>query len=224
VDSLSIVGGKHRFQDENFRVRFVSDPVLLVGIPFYRTRTMKDHAMKDLPLEDSASAREVAALIREIQSGLLEYVSGLLGGADGAEDVVQETNIFLWERRHEFTLGSDFRAWALRIAKFKIMAIRRDHARSPRKMMFTDEMFEKLADRAESRPSSAERRMRALGGCLAKMRLQDRRLLELKYVRNASLTEFAETSGQSPNSLHKRVSRLRLALRQCIEKNLTSLP
>lgn len=179
--------------------------------------------MKDLPLEDSAAAREVAALIRENQSSLLEYVSGLLGGADGAEDVVQETNIFLWERRNEFTLGSDFRAWALRIAKFKILAIRRDHARAPRKVMFTDEMFEKLAERAESRPSSAERRMKALGGCLGKMRKQDRRLLEWKYVRNASLTELAETTGQSPNSLHKKVSRLRLALRQCIEKNLTTL-
>lgn len=183
---------------------------------------MKNHAFSESPLESSAAAREVAALIREMQPCLLEYASGLLGGADGADDVVQETNLFLWERRNDYALGSNFRAWALKVAKFKVMAIRRDLARSPRRVTFTDEMFEMLAERAESRPGMAERRLRALGICLAKVRLQDRKLLEWKYSQNASLTDLAEDAGQSANALHKRVSRLRLALRQCIEKNLTS--
>ncbi len=174
-------------------------------------------------LEDSASAREVAALIRGLQPTLTEFAAGLLGGADGADDVVQETNLFLWERRADYEPGSDFRAWALRVARFKVMAARRDVARE-RRLRFSDETLERLAARAEERAGGAERRLKALGGCLGRIRLQDRRLLEWKYARRGSLTELADAVGESANAIHKKISRLRMALRQCVEKALSQNP
>ena len=184
---------------------------------------MKPKPKSDIPLEDSAAAHEVAARIRELQPMLLEFAAGLLGGADGADDVVQETNLFLWERRGEYEPGSDFRAWAMRVARFKVMAARRDQARENR-LRFSDEMIERLAGRAEERVSGADLRLRALTECLARTRPQDRRLLEWKYAKRGSLTELAELAGESANSIHKKISRLRLALRHCVEKRISNNP
>ena len=172
--------------------------------------------------DNGDSAGEIAAEIRGFQAGLKEYVAGLLGGADGVDDLVQETNLFLWERREEFVSGSNFRAWAMRVAWFKVMAERRDRSREGR-VVFSEPMLEMLAERAAERLSSlgeSDRRLDALRRCLDRTRPQERRILEWKYSRRASLTELAEANGCAPNAMHKVISRLRLALRHCVEKQL----
>lgn len=170
-------------------------------------------------LDGNDSSAEIAAEIRDVQAGLKEYVAGLLGGAEGVEDLVQETNLFLWVRRDEFEPGSNFRAWAMRVAWFKVMAERRDRARDGR-VVFSEALLEQLSARAEHRLPDADRRLGALRQCLARSRPQDRKILEWKYVRRGSLTELAELQGCSQNSLHKIISRLRLALRHCVDKQL----
>jgi len=169
--------------------------------------------------DGSDSAVEIAAGIRGFQAGLKEYVAGLLGGAEGVDDLVQETNLFLWERRKEFVSGSNFRAWAMRVAWFKVMAERRDRAREGR-VVFSESMLEQLAERAEERLGQSELRLDALRRCLDRSRPQDRKILEWKYSRRAPLTELAEASGCAPNAMHKMISRLRLALRHCVEKQI----
>ncbi|WP_367870878.1 sigma-70 family RNA polymerase sigma factor [Luteolibacter sp. Populi] len=169
--------------------------------------------------DGSDSASEIAAEIRLFQAGLKEYVAGLLGGADGVEDLVQETNLFLWEQRGEFVRGSNFRAWAKRVAWFKVMAERRDRLREGR-VAFSESMLEQLASRAEERMPQSDLRLEALRRCLSRSRPQDRKILEWKYSRRASLTELADAHGCAPNAMHKMISRLRLALRHCVEKQL----
>lgn len=161
----------------------------------------------------------LAAEIRALQSGLKEYVAGLLGGGDGVEDLVQETNLFLWERRGEFVAGTNFRAWAMRVAWFKVMAERRDRARSGR-VVFSEPMLEMLMARAEERLPEADFRLKALRHCLDRSRPQDRRLLDWKYGRGSSLTDLAQATGCAATAIHKTISRLRLALRHCVEKQL----
>lgn len=169
--------------------------------------------------DGSDSASEIAAEIRLFQAGLKEYVAGLLGGADGVEDLVQETNLFLWQQRGEFVRGSNFRAWAKRVAWFKVMAERRDRLRAGR-VVFSESMLEQLSSHAEERMPLSDLRLEALRRCLAHSRPQDRKILEWKYSRRASLTDLADEHGCAPNALHKMISRLRLVLRHCVEKQL----
>ena len=178
---------------------------------------MKHAERKPSDTEDADEA--ISQEIHMLQPGLREYVAGLLGGADGAEDLVQETNLFLWNKRADFVPGTNFRAWALRVAWFKVMAERRDRAREGR-VVFSEPMLEMLAARAEERMAESDHRLNALRLCLGKTRPQDRRLLEWKYGRSASLTELAASAGQAPGALHTTSSRLRMALRHCVEKHL----
>ena len=178
--------------------------------------------MKPADRRDPGQAEPDEALsleIRGLQPGLKEYVAGLLGGHDGVEDLVQETNLFLWEKRADFVPGTNFRAWAMRVAWFKVMAERRDRAREGR-VVFGDSMLEQLAARAEERMPEADTRLRALRHCLERTRPQDRRLLDWKYGRSASLTDLAEATGRTATAVYKTISRLRLALRHCVENQL----
>ena len=168
---------------------------------------------------DSDADEALALEIRALQPGLKEYVAGLLGGLDGVEDLVQETNLFVWERRGEFVAGTNFRAWAMRVAWFKVMAERRDRARSGR-VVFSEPMMERLMAHAEERVPESDLRLKALRHCLDRSRPQDRRLLDWKYGRGASLTELAAANGCAATAIHKTISRLRLALRHCVEKRL----
>jgi RNA polymerase sigma-70 factor (ECF subfamily) len=163
----------------------------------------------------------VAEEIRVLQPALREYVAALLSGRDGVDDLVQETNLFLWSKRTDFVEGTNFRSWALRVAWFKVMAARRDRAREG-KVVFSDSMIEMLAERAEQRMQEADARLGALRICLEKTRPQDRRLLQWKYARGGSLTELAAACGKAPTAIHKSLSRLRLALRHCVENQLKS--
>ncbi len=170
-------------------------------------------------MDDGDADEALSAEIRALQAGLKEYVAGLLGGGDGVEDLVQETNLFLWERRGEFVPGTNFRAWAMRVAWFKVMAERRDRARSGR-VVFSEQMLEMLMARAEERMPESDFRLRALRRCLERTRPQDRRLLDWKYGRGAPLTDLAAATGCAATAIHKTISRLRLALRHCVEKQL----
>ena len=171
-------------------------------------------------MADGDADEALSVEISTIQLGLKQYVASLLGGLDGVDDLVQETNLFLWERRGEFVAGTNFRAWAMRVAWFKVMAERRDRARSGR-VVFSEAMLQHLAARAEERMPEADLRLKALRQCLERTRPQDRRLLDWKYSQGASLTDLAAATGCAATAVHKTISRLRLALRHCVEKRLT---
>src|SRR5690606_2489848 len=87
---------------------------------------------------------EIDTGIREMQGELREYIAGLLGGAEGTEDLLQDTNLFLWERRSDYTPGTNFRAWAMRVAWFKVKAELRDRSRSGQ-VVFSEAILEQLA-------------------------------------------------------------------------------
>ena len=72
--------------------------------------------------EGSSRSREAfVQLMTEHQGRLYAYVLSLLGDPDQANDVLQETNLVLWRNAGEFQMGSNFRAWAFRIAHFQVM-------------------------------------------------------------------------------------------------------
>lgn len=161
----------------------------------------------------------VADHIDVLQGPLRGYISSLLGTMDGVDDVLQEANQHLWEQRAKFKRGTSFRAWAYRVAYFKTLAARRDRAREARHV-FSEAFVERLAEIAETREDERTVRLKALRCCLEKLRPQDRRLLRVRYVDGESLSRYAESQSVSAAAIHKTISRLRLSLRQCINRHL----
>lgn len=162
---------------------------------------------------------EYSRVLESLRMDLRCYVRSLLIDKDATEDVLQEVFVLLWERREEF--AEKLRPSAFRVAWFKALAYRRDRQRE-HLVHFSEEGLQRVAGAAEDIAATASERLDALRDCLGELAVKELELLDLKYLKRQPLAEFARRHGHSPNSAQKALSRVRLALRKCIESKLTS--
>jgi len=159
--------------------------------------------------------KEFVALITRYQAALRGFIISLMPGVTGASDVLQETNLVLWEKRQGFEPGTNFRAWAFAIARLQVKV----HLRKLRRrgnLLLPEKLLEELAEECAAEPEETEARMRALGECLGRLRDEDRALIEHRYASGAPLADFAVRIGRPVESLRVSLHRLRAALKKCI--------
>lgn len=168
------------------------------------------------PLDEVAFARDLEAL----RPALRGYVLSIFPHPHLCEDIVQETMLFAWERRAEFRPGTHFKAWVFKAGYFKTLAHRRD-AQRDRLVTFSEDILQTIAGAAEERLTHTDHRLHALQHCLAELKPGELALLKHKYLDHGSLTELAAHQQVQPNRIQKALSRLRLALRHCIETKLS---
>ncbi|MBT7959707.1 MAG: sigma-70 family RNA polymerase sigma factor [Akkermansiaceae bacterium] len=167
-------------------------------------------------------AQEEAVFIGDItrfQTQLRAYIISLMSGLSGAEDVLQETNIVLWEKRAKFEPGTNFRAWACAIARLEVKAHRRQMYRLGITML-DEELADQLAEPLQSDEETPEEHLQALEQCLARLREPERELIEHRYFSKSTLGAFAARRGQSTETLRNSLYRIRAALRKCIQDKL----
>lgn len=182
------------------------------------------------PATDSAtpSPDDGAALVKgtfdqELNSharALKSYVRSLMPGFHGADDLAQEVLLKVWEKKNEFTPGTNFRAWIFQIARFYVMNQRRKLARSSI-VLVDDELIDQI-DRQmmEAEVPDSEAELEALQKCMGSLSPSDQELLRIRYATKTPLETYAEQEGVRAGTLKARLFRLREALRRCIELRL----
>ncbi len=91
-----------------------------------------------------------ANTIRQIslhQAPLLAYILALHPNRSDAQDILQETNVVLWQKIGEFREGTNFKAWAFRVAYLQTLAHFKRHKRG-NWLGFSSELVETLASEA----------------------------------------------------------------------------
>ena len=172
----------------------------------------------------AAESRLPLAELEQLQPALRAYAGSLLGRAEWVEDIVQDANLYLLEHASDYQTGTNFRAWAYSAVYYKVLAWRRDHMRD-REESFSEATLETIAQAAAASPDAdaMSGRLEARKHCLTRLSADDRALLEWKYVERRKLTDLALQQSRSADSFHQKLSRLRLALRACITRNLKGL-
>ncbi len=175
-----------------------------------------DSGHSDSQLDPSGVGKHLV----EIQSELTAYIGSLLGAPSDLGDVVQEVNLFAWERREEYQADTNFRAWAFRIAYFKVLSHRRDLARG-KKFVFNDQLLVELAEDTQKVPDGEVAELAVvLKSCLKKLQPNHRLLVEQHYLKGVSLIKIATRTKRKPTSVYKSISRIRALVRECVEKTL----
>lgn len=178
--------------------------------------------MNDQANPSTTEASAVAATTREAfiqlltseQTGLLHYITMLLGDVHEAHNVLQESNIVLWRKADEFTPGSNFTAWSRRIAYWQVRAYVRDARRD--RLVFDEQLAEQLAQVVSEESVGYERRL-ALRHCVSALRPAHQRLLRLRYDKSLSIKDLAAQLEKSQSSVKVGLMRIRQALLRCIE-------
>lgn len=167
------------------------------------------------PLSDG----EIEQEIEKLQLDLRRYVLSINGSMVDDEEVIQQTNIFVWERRLTFEAGTSFKSWAFSVARYKLKGLRRDAMRRGH-VVFCEETVDLIADRAEQRFTDDTDRISYLRDCVMHLKKKDQHLILEFYMKGNSLTDYAARVGKSVSAVHKMVSRIRLKLRDCVHKKI----
>lgn len=167
--------------------------------------------------------REFISLITEHQAVLRAYIISLMPGSSHTADVLQQTNLILWEKMGQFQPGTTFRAWAFTIARFETLNHRRRLEKQGATFL-SEDLTEYLAEQTKEEPQNTEKRIQALELCLRKLRSKDRKLIEHRYHSDNDLSSFAVEVGRPVGSLRVTLHRLRTSLRKCVTARLNTSP
>ncbi|MBI1368890.1 MAG: sigma-70 family RNA polymerase sigma factor [Planctomycetes bacterium] len=171
-------------------------------------------------MNDRQRQAEFVRLVTDAQRRLYAYILTLLPRPAEADDVLQETNLVLWEKSETFEMGSDFNAWAATIAYYQTLAYLKRRTRQ-NWLGFDSSLVSQLAQTAAQQVSHYDERRTALVHCLDKLALADRDLVARRYQQDASVDRVAEQVGRSSGAIKQALYRIRGALLKCIERTLT---
>jgi RNA polymerase sigma-70 factor (ECF subfamily) len=168
-----------------------------------------------------SSAEQFLAQLVEHQRRLAGFVRTLMADPNDAADVLQEINVYLWRHAADFVPGTNFSAWMLRIARFQVMAWRKRQSRD--RLVFDDELFERLAASAAELDICINRHQSALATCMAALSAQDREIITEVYAKASTTPQaLAQRIGRSVKGIYASLNRIRMKLLECIERTIAS--
>lgn len=148
------------------------------------------------------------------QRSLYGFIYTLVHNQADAEDLLQQTSLILWRKFESFEIGTDFNAWAHRIAHLEVLNFLKRKRRS--RVCFSDELLAKLAtvrtDRADLHAADRD----TLLGCIEKLGDSDRRLIQCCYAEKQNIKSAAAELGRPAASIYTSLSRIRRLLLACI--------
>lgn len=124
----------------------------------------------------------------------------------------------LWRKAAEFDPTREFLPWAMRIAQFQSMANLKKKSRS--RLVFDDELLERIADESIRDFADVDARRVALAGCLERLSGEQRQLVAQRYEPGGSVNAMAEARGTTPKALSEMLRRIRHSLLTCIERKV----
>ncbi|MBX3436754.1 MAG: sigma-70 family RNA polymerase sigma factor [Planctomycetaceae bacterium] len=174
------------------------------------------------PLSLSPPSDEFVQLFTRTQRRLYLTILSQVPRPDDAEEILQNANVVIWSKCRQFQSGTNFFAWAARIAALEVLKFRQRHARD--RLQFSDEFVRTVVDRLEEESPQFDLRKKALTRCLTKLRSDDRKLIQLRYASGSRGKFVAESLGRPANSVYQSLGRIRRSLLECIERQLKSTP
>jgi RNA polymerase sigma-70 factor len=160
---------------------------------------------------------EFARLFSRNARRIYGFIMTLVFSHDDTEDVFQNTSVVLWNKFADFRPGSNFFAWASRIAYYEVL----NHMKQKRRSRtLSSEALELLANEAAGLSGESSRRQEALEECLARLSNSDRGLLHDRYFNERPPKQIAAMQSRSVYSVYRALSRIHNVLLNCVERQL----
>ncbi len=163
---------------------------------------------------------QITRLLMQNRTAVYGYIFASVRNHTDAEDIFQNVSVAVTESFEQLRDEAGFLAWAYEIARRRILAHRRT---SCREVVCDPELVRRLAEAAERveerEPSSVQRD--ALLACLEGLPSHSRRLIAMRYDGNTNANTLAARLGRSVQSIYAQVKRIKMALRECVQRRLT---
>ena len=164
---------------------------------------------------DSPLPNSFSELFLQKQREVFAYIVTLVSDRNDAEDIFQETCLQLFQKANDFEPGRQFFPWACGFALNEVRRFRRAHHRE--KHQLDDDVFEALAAFQIRSADAIDVRIQRLTDCMAKLPPEKKQFLLQCYSCQDSLKTLAAEFEIEPQTLRKRLERIRKALFDCIK-------
>lgn len=174
-------------------------------------------------VETSPSSENSADFIRLLtayQPALRGLVAAMLPGSQDIDDILQDTNVVIWEKRNSYDGEAEFKPWAYGIARNKVRQYWA-HKKQQMCVNLSDEFLDAVADARQIDHSDDFSKKRvALTQCLEQLKLRDRELIYACYEAREGLDSRVRKFELTAASIRVTTHRIRKKLRKCVERRI----
>ena len=153
-----------------------------------------------------------------MQPRLYGFILKRLANRDQASEVLQRTNLVICQKASDYRPGTSFEAWTFTIARFQLMAWRKNQSRN--RLVFSDTVYEQIDGKTERSEVDDDERVDFLKDCVKQLNVDEIKLLKQRYREDLSLATIASTMNMSLDAIGMRLSRVRKKLGACVERRL----
>ena len=154
------------------------------------------------------------------ESSIHAYVRRLVYRREDASDVMQKIAIILWKKFDQLKSAKEFRKWSFGVARYEVLAWRRDLARERERLVLSTETIELMAVEMDRKAEQLDLEREAiLQHCLNKLKKEQRSALQEMYMDESNTPTLAQKFGKSTTGFYQWIYRIRQNLSKCA-KNL----
>ncbi len=172
--------------------------------------------MSPEPPKDPSVTEQVQMLFVRHEGALRGFILSLQPGFSDADDILQETFLTISRKAETFTPGTNFLAWAFRIARLKVLE---NYRRIKRSNSLSIEAIEILAENPPD-GSFLELQLSALRKCVHRLAPKARDLMWRRYSGHQTSEQMAAETGLSSLAVRVALTKARTLLRECVQKQL----
>ncbi|MGN6369071.1 MAG: sigma-70 family RNA polymerase sigma factor [Phycisphaerae bacterium] len=171
-------------------------------------------------VRNASTIEQIARKWSVTQPAVGAFIAAMIPNFHDAQDVMQEVAAAVFAYDFDKRGWPDsFQAWVVGIARHKVMDFVRRRSASGN-TLFDAEAIEALVSAHAHFAERFDDRCEALEHCLKRISGDMHTLLEMRYSGDMSPPEIAARTGRSVSAVKVTLHRVRLALRDCIERRL----
>ena len=168
-------------------------------------------------MEDNVSDHQLFfRLYNRVNARIYSVILIIVHNHNDAEDIQQDAASSMWEKFDQFEKGTNFEAWAIKIAKNKALEFIRKNKKS--RMVFDDKYYDMISEYAEKETDDITENIHIVKKCMKKLSETDFKLLNLRFSKNISLKQISTITGRSSSSLCQSFSRILDLLKFCVAR------
>lgn len=168
----------------------------------------------------SKETHEFVKLLTGHQAALRAFIVSLIPSSPDVQDVLQDTNVVIWEKMDKYKSGSNFRAWTFTIARNTVKAQLRKTKQYQGTALNEDVILAITETWYHRQEQNIDRKQLALDQCLLALKQAERNLVNARYTQGASLEKHAQKIGRTAESLRVTLFRIRIKLRECVRHRI----
>lgn len=181
--------------------------------------SQKDSQFDDDDNEGGKSNKDdFLSLFLSSQRRIFTFLLMCVPNHSDAEDLMQETASWMWKHFQDYTPGTNFAAWGIEVARFKVLKL--NSQTYHRRVKFAGDLIDMIDVKAETVIEETDHKIHALRKCLSCMNDRDRHLIHLRYEKGLTPRNLAQLSERPVHGMYKTLARIHKMLLRCVRQTL----